>query len=267
MILVLEYIMVLHILTMVVLRQLVLLVYNTNIKHIKSNNLDLRYEQYFDAEDYFMVGGFYKYLINPIEWQIDTSNFSLSTFEPLNVPKATNYGIEIIFTKHFRNFAINGNYSYTKSSVTTPKENYYVDPVKGWTKDFVTQNRPLQGQSDHIANLSILYKSVKNGLEAQLSWVYTGNRIEYVSNFYNLDYWSKATSQLDFSINYKVGKRITFFGKATNLLNTPTILELHNNAGEYYFNKANYPGQTDKNNVIVQRDVYNQTFILGLRFK
>ena len=142
-----------------------------------------------------------------------------------------------------------------------------MDPVTGWTKKFVTQTRPLQGQSDHIANLSVLYKSVKKGLEAQLSWVYTGKRIETVSNFYNLDYWSKATSQLDFSINYKVAKRVTLFGKATNLLNTPTILELHNNAGGYYYGKANYPGQTNKNVITVQRDVYNQTFIIGIRFK
>jgi outer membrane receptor protein involved in Fe transport len=240
---------------------------NPNIQHIQSSNVDLRFEQYFDAEDYFMVGGFYKYLTNPIEWQIDTTNFALNVFEPKNVDHATNYGLELIFTKHFKNFAINGNYSYTKSSVTTAKELYYVDPVTGWTKKFVTQTRPLQGQSDHIANLSILYKSVKKGLEAQLSWVYTGKRIETVSNFYNLDYWTRATSQLDFSINYKVAKRVTLFGKATNLLNTPTILELHDNAGGYYYGKGNYPGQTNKNAITVQRDVYNQTFIIGIRFK
>ncbi len=240
---------------------------NSSIQHIQSSNVDLRYEQYFDAEDYFMVGGFYKYLTNPIEWQIDTTNFALNVFEPKNVDHATNYGLELIFTKHFKNFAINGNYSYTKSSVTTGKEYYYVDPVLGWHKKFVSQTRPLQGQSDHIANLSVLYKSVKKGLEAQLSWVFTGKRIETVSNFYNLDYWSKATSQLDFSISYKVAKRLTLFGKATNLLNNPTILELHNNAGGYYYGKANYPGQTNKNVVTVQRDVYNQTFIIGIRFK
>ena len=240
---------------------------NPNIKHIQSTNFDLRYEQYFDAEDYFMVGGFYKYIVNPIEWQIDTSTFSLSTFEPFNVPNATNYGLELIFTKHFKNFAINGNYSYTKSSVTTAKENYYVDPINGWTKNFVKQTRPLQGQSDHIANLAILYKSVKKGLEAQLSWVYTGQHIETVSNFYNLDYWAKATSQLDFSLNIKMGRRFAIFGKANNLLNTPTILELHNNAGGYYYGKANYPGQNNPKVITVEKDVYDQTFIIGLRFK
>jgi hypothetical protein len=53
----------------------------------------------------------------------------------------------------------------------------------------------------------------------------------------------------------------------TNLTNNPTVLELHNTANGYYFNNINYPGQTSKNSIIVQHDIFNQSFIVGFRFK
>ena len=240
---------------------------NSNIKHIQSNNADIRYEQYFNAEDYFMVGSFYKYIINPIEYEVTQISNSQYDYQPQNVGNATNYGAELIFTRHYRNFAINGNYSYTKSSITTPKLVYAVDKNGNYVKYYMNQTRPLQGQSDHIANLSLLYESVKKGIQAQLSWVYTGQRIEYISAYYGLDYWQKATSQLDFSVDFKISKRVTLFGRATNLLNNPTILELHNTANGYYYNNVNYPGQTSRKSIIVQKDTYNQTFIFGFRFK
>jgi len=241
---------------------------NPNIKHIQSNNVDLRYEQYFGFEDYFMVGTFYKNIINPIEYgliQISTGQF---VYQPQNFGNATNYGAELIFTKHFRNFGINGNYSFTKSSITTTKTVFAPGSNGGNYVVYNTnQTRPLQGQSDHIANLALLYKGLKNKLEAELSWVYTGKRIEYISPFKDLDYWQKATSQVDLSVDFRTSKRFTLFAKVTNLTNNPTILELHNTANGYYFNNINYPGQNSKNSIIVQHDVFNQTFILGFRFK
>jgi len=239
---------------------------NDTIKHVQSHNADLRYEQYFGLEDYVMLGTFYKYIINPIEHglvQVSTSDY---VYTPQNFGNATNYGFEFVFTKHFRNFAINGNYSYTKSSITTTK-NVFADDSTGHPVVYVsTQTRPLQGQSDHIANLSLLYKNIKHRIEAQVSWVYTGQRIEYVSAFKGLDYWQRATSQIDFSGSIKASKRITLFAKITNLTNNPTELELHTTAGGYYYNR-NYPGQTSKNSIIVEHDVFNQSFIIGFRFK
>ncbi len=240
---------------------------NPDIKRIQSHNADLRYEHYFGFEDYFMIGSFYKYLINPIEFglvQITTGQF---VYQPQNFGNATNYGLELTFTKHFRNFGINGNYSYTKSSITTTKTVFAQDNSGNYIKYNTMQTRPLQGQSDHIANLSLLYKSIKRGIEAELSWVYTGKRIAYISPYKDLDYWQRATSQLDFSLDVKASRRITLFMKVTNLTNNPTILELRNTAKGYYFNNVNYPGQTSSNSIIVQHDNFNQSFFVGFRFK
>jgi hypothetical protein len=129
------------------------------------------------------------------------------------------------------------------------------------------QTRPLQGQSDHIGNLSLLYKSIKSGIEAELSWVYTGQRIEIVSPYKGLDYWQNPTSQLDFSLNVKASKKVTLFAKATNLTNNPLVLELHTTANGYYFNNINYPDQNNTKAIIVRRDTFNQSFFIGFRIK
>ena len=214
-----------------------------------------------------MAGTFYKYIINPIEFAFQTQTTSQFVLEPENFGNATNYGAELVFTKHFKNFGIRGNYSYTKSSITTSKLVYTKDNNGNYVIFNSTQTRPLQGQSDHIANVSLLYKSIKEGIEAEVSWVYTGQRIEIVSPFKNLDYWQKATSQIDFSLNVKASKRVTLFAKVTNLTNNPLILELHTAANGYYFNNIHYPDQFSKNNIIVRHDNFNQTFFAGFRFK
>ncbi|MDE3212959.1 MAG: TonB-dependent receptor, partial [Bacteroidota bacterium] len=240
---------------------------NPNIKHVQSNNLDLRFEHYYGAEDYFMVGTFYKYIINPIESAFQSQTTSQFVLEPVNFGNATNYGAELVFTKHFRNFGIRGNYSYTKSSITTSKLVYTKDSNGNYVIYNSTQTRPLQGQSDHIANLSLLYRNIKRGVEAEVSWVYTGQRIEIVSPFKNLDYWQKATSQVDFSLNVKASKRVTLFAKVSNLTNNPLVLELHTNANGYYFNNPNYPGQNNKNYIETRHDNFNQSFIIGFRLR
>ena len=240
---------------------------NPDIKHVQSHNADLRYEHYFGAEDYFMIGTFYKYIINPIEFAFQTQTTSQFVLEPENFGNATNYGAELVFAKHFRNFGIRGNYSYTKSSITTSKLVYTKDNSGNYIIYNSTQTRPLQGQSDHIGNLSLLYKSIKNGIEAEVSWVYTGQRIEIVSPFKDLDYWQKATSQIDLSLNVKASKRVTLFAKVTNLTNNPLVLELHTTADGYYFNNINYPDQTSKNNIIVRHDNFNQSIFIGFRLK
>ena len=127
---------------------------------------------------------------------------------------------------------------------------------------YANQTRPLQGQSDHIGNLSLLYKNPKNGFDGQLSLVYTGKRINVVSPYLGLDFWQRATTQLDFSAEKKLNKRFTAFIKVTNLLNNPIIVDvLHANT------LLGRPEQTDASKILVQKDVFNQTYMAGLRFK
>ena len=59
-----------------------------------------------------------------------------------------------------------------------------------------------------------------------------------------------------------VVKQWSFFIKATNLLNNHLYQDiLHTN------NLLGYPNETDPNKILVQKDVFNQSFLLGFRLK
>jgi hypothetical protein len=95
-----------------------------------------------------------------------------------------------------------------------------------------------------------------------LSWVYTGKRINIVSPFLGLDYWQRGTSQLDFSSEKKIGDRFSMYLKVTNLLNNPIVVEVLKPN-----NIRNLPEQNRDDRIMVQKDIFQRTYLLGLRFK
>ena len=127
----------------------------------------------------------------------------------------------------------------------------------------VNQTRPLYGQSAHVANLSLLYKDVKNGWNAQFAVSYTGDRISYVSQYLNNDLWQKGYLQGDFSIEKRIQK-LTIYLKANNLFNTKIIefIKLGDNIN------AGFPMQNPKSGeTLINQEFYGQTFLLGVRYK
>ena len=181
----------------------------------------------------------------------------------------------MVFAKYLVFWGLSGKYTYTHSAITTPKCVYYRDPSGNLTYAYAgqktaeypsapTHSRPLQGQSDHVANLAGLYKNADLGLDVQLAGVYTGRRINIVSAYRNLDQWQRATLQLDFSAEQRLPNHLTVFAKMTNLLNTPTILEIpttNNLAGQ------NLPNQDRADRVFIQRDDFGRTYLLGLHYR
>ncbi len=180
-----------------------------------------------------------------------------------------------MFTKYIRRWGLTGNYTYTHSTITTTKRVYYRDASGSLvtadagspTADYPvapTQARPLQGQSDHIGNLALLYKDEARGLDAQLAVVYTGRRLVAVSPYRDLDQWQRATTQLDFSAEARLPFHLTAFLKVTNLLNTATVVEvMQTPTGDL----RTAPGQDRADRILVQRDVYNRSYLLGVRFR
>ncbi len=244
---------------------------NYKIKHTVADNIDLRYEYFPKGNEHLLAGIFYKNIVNPIEYGFEQVGNNSYTYKPQNFGTATNYGFELVFAKYVKNWGISGNYTYTHSEITTTKRVYYRDakgaiqnapPVTAEYPTAPTQTRPLQGQSDHIANLSLIYKNAKLGIDAQLSGVYTGARINVVSAYRDLDYWQKATTQLDFSAEKRINKQFSAFFKTTNLLDNPIIVEvLHTNT------IRTLPEQYSDNSILVQKDAFSRTFLLGVRYK
>ncbi len=235
---------------------------NPQLKHATSKNLDFRYEFFPKNVDQLLVGMFYKEITNPIETAIKFNGTSSATLMPSNFGNATNFGIEMAFTKYWGEFGVSGNYTYTNSKITTSKLYYDTNFVATQT----TQTRPLQGQSPNIANLSTLYKSKKLKLDIQLAGVYTGKKITFLSPYKDLDYWQKGMFTLDLSIEKKIFKYFSIYLKASNLLNTPVRVEIYQ-PNIYTTGKFALTEQTRTDRVTVQKDYYGQTFLFGIRLK
>lgn len=238
---------------------------NADLRPAIGHSVDLRYEYFPTALDQILVGAFYKRLIDPIEYgfaQVTTENPEpeLNRILPQNYDNATNFGLELDATRYFNRFGIRLNYTYTNSSITTNK--IVLNP--GTTAPtVVNQNRPLQGQSAHVGNISFLWKDQKHHLDAQIVLNYTGERIAVVSPFLDADHLMRPMTLLDFSVE-KGLKRFVLFAKVNNILNTPY---------ELYVNKPlavpedPYPYQEDPYAYgNVRRDLYGASYRLGVRY-
>jgi hypothetical protein len=245
---------------------------NPYIKHTVIDNFDVRYELFPKGLDQFMIGAFYKLINNPIEYAFapystTSGNYGATPIlSPQNFGTANNFGVELVFRKYFGNFGVSGNYTFTNSVINATKLYVYLTPDNATKFTNVPDRRPLQGQSAHIANFSLLYKSAKNKTDAQLALVYTGERINTLSQYKGFDNWEKPTTNLDFSAQHQFGKHYIIYVKANNLLNTPfrLIIKQHNNA---YHTKTQLPFQESTDYMTVQYDRYYASYSLGFRFK
>ncbi|HEY1200228.1 MAG TPA: TonB-dependent receptor, partial [Niastella sp.] len=238
---------------------------NPNLKRTTADNFDLRYELYPKGLDQLLAGVFYKRLKNPIEYALEDEGTN-TYYLPDNFGNATNYGFELDLAKYFRWFGIKANYTFTDSRITTSKVKRY-STATGQSTEAVDQTRPLQGQSKHIANLSLLIKDdTYTGLNAQLAFNYTGRRINTVSQFLNNDIWQKGFAQMDFSIEKKLARRWFVYAKINNILNTPYELEIRQ---PYTGNDitGDVPHQSVGKNVFVRKDTYGANYLLGVKFK
>ncbi|REL37629.1 TonB-dependent receptor [Rhodohalobacter sp. SW132] len=238
---------------------------NADLKPSIGHNADLRYEFFPSSVDQLLVGVFYKRIIDPIEYgfpQVQSAEESPRTNRilPQNFDDAVNFGVEFDLTKYFNRFGVRMNYTFTQSEITTNK----IVINQDWSRSLVNQTRPLQGQSDHVGNISLLFKDQARQFDAQLVFNYTGERIAFVSPFYEADHYMRPMTQMDVSLEKGFNSGLTLFVKANNLLNTPYQL---------YVNKPlavpddPYPYQTDPTNVgFVRRDLFGQSYRVGIRY-
>ena len=245
----------------------------SQLNHTTADNLDLRYELFSDKADQILLGGFYKNIQNPIEFAVGPTPGKATAQQllPRNFGNANNFGFEALVTKYVGSFGVSASYTFTQSQITSTKSFTYRDTATGQIKSKqVSDTRPLQGQSKHIGNISFMYKNPKIGLDLQAAFVYTGERIALVSPNLGLDYWQSPTSQLDFSFEKKIVSKLSIYGKLNNLTNTPYTLQLHQSYNAYVSQSGAraLPLQTDASNkIIVQKDYFKATYLLGIRYK
>ncbi len=240
---------------------------NPYLRRTTVQNLDLRYEWFTKSTDELLVGVFYKLITDPIEYSFVRAGSSKLNLQPQNFGDATNYGFEMVLIKYIKTFGVSANYTYTKSKITTNKQNYYIDGNSNIVSDVVEQTRPLQGQADHIANLSLLYKNPEIGLDLQVSGIYTGRLISQVSPYFGLDYWEYPVTTVDLSFEKKISKKINLsvYGKARNIFNAKAITRIRRE-NTYYDGTFKLPEQDDPHTIVVRKEEYRPNYLLGIRY-
>ncbi|MBW4890689.1 TonB-dependent receptor [Mucilaginibacter sp. HMF5004] len=232
---------------------------NVLIKHATADNFDLRYELFPKANEQILIGAFYKKIYNPIEYGFTGVKFD--TYSPQNFGDATNYGIEVVFEKYMGNFGLRANYTYTNSSITTTKFQTFNNQT---VAQLPLQTRPLQGQSANIANAALLYKNTKKGIDVQIAWQFTGERIALVSPVYEFDQWQKGLNTFDLSAEKRFKKHFAIFVKVQNLLNTPDEIYIKQpTTGNAAPVSYQVPGSSQ---TLASKSLYGQNYQLGLRY-
>lgn len=237
---------------------------NKNLKRAVIDNIDLRWEYFPTNNEQIMVGVFYKHIKNPIEYAYYSPNGRQFGYGPANLGNATNWGVEADFIKYIRNFGIKANYTYTHSAITTAKTLFVTDDNGTLTRQQIDQTRPLVNQAPHVANLSLLYKSVRYNWDFQLSGTYTGEKIVIASHYLDSDYWEGGAFSLDVSAEKRFKCGVSLFAKANNLLMTQTerYIKTTNPYNASFDHQDSKSGRT-----LIRRDSNGTNLLIGVRYK
>lgn len=221
---------------------------NPKLKRTKITNLDLRYELYNKPGEVFSAGIFYKHFNDPIEQLFNEGIGGASTFNFQNADKAYSTGVEIEFRKNLdfistrlKNLTFQSNVAIIKSKVTDTT---------------LKINRSLQGQSNYVVNLGMLYDVPKYGLNATLLFNLIGERIFLVGDkaagASSPDVYEAPRPLLDFQLAKKILK-----GRSEIKMNISDIL----NRKQYFYQNANNSDAFQKNT-----DAYRFTRRFGTTF-
>lgn len=178
---------------------------NPDLKRALITSYDLRWEWFLSPEEILSVSLFYKDIEDPIErirFPTANDNFQ-SSFQ--NSLEAQNYGVELEARKNLgfihsllSPFSLFANYTFVDSEVKIRPEGFR-------TVSLTSQTRPLQGQSDHVANLIVEYNLKKWDFVARLLYNYVGERISDVGVGGRPDILEEPSNWLDFILMKRFG--------------------------------------------------------------
>jgi outer membrane receptor protein involved in Fe transport len=185
---------------------------------------------YPKSGEVFTLGAFYKHFENPIEMIYNFGTGGSSVFNFANPESADAYGAEIEFRKKLdfsqalKNFTFQANGSYIYSRVKDSK---------------LALDRPLQGQSPFLINMSLMYDLEKSGLTATLLYNQIGKRVTYVGSQDQPDIYESSRPVFDFQITKKLANN-----KAELRLNVQDIL----NRTLYFYQNPDGNTKLDRTN-------------------
>jgi TonB-dependent receptor len=189
---------------------------NPELKPIRSDNLDLAVEKYFNPTTSVYLTGFLKQ-VDGFETTISNpevhDGFTYQVSRPQNGAAATINGFEVGYQQFYdflpswlSGFGAQANYTYIDSE--TPST-------------ILGQNVPLQNLSKHSYNLIGMYE--KGPFSARVAYNWRDTFLSEIRNIVGvgaLPIYTNSYGWLDASVGYRINDHFTFTIEGMNLLNT-----------------------------------------------
>lgn len=189
----------------------------SDLKPVRIDNYDLRFETYFKSGDNASVSVFYKDFRNHIEL-LNSGGYTWQ-----NADKSHVVGIELegkkILTKHFQAGA---NISWVKSESNLVR--YRVEKSSGPPQYIPvdTLSRTMFGQAPYVVNAFFTYTADSLGLGVTLSYNIQGARLVIVSdNPITPDIYELPRNMVDLKVTKKLGKHFGVSVTVKDLFNIP----------------------------------------------
>jgi outer membrane receptor protein involved in Fe transport len=188
------------------------------------DNIDLRWEYYFNPGEMISISGFYKNIDKPIELiqDVEAGNTEIILG---NAPNATLTGLEIeavkklSFVSFLKDFTLGGNFTLVDSKVEIPDS---VIGIRRITDPEAKDTRPLQGQAPFIINLFLGYENETSRTSANLNFNTTGSKLFLVTkpNGATPYIYEEPFPSLNFNISKGFGKNINVEFSVKNIFNS-----------------------------------------------
>jgi len=201
-------------------------VWDGNLKTTDINNIDLRWELFQEAGQFFSVSGFYKGFKNPIE--IVQYVQAANNFQPRNVGDGMVLGAELELVKNLefvnpvvKDFSFNFNMTLAKSSIKMSATEYTSRINNARVGETVKDTRDMSGQAPYLINSGFSYKNPINKLEVGFFYNVQGRTLQYVGIADRPDVYSVPFHSLNFNANFPFAKddKCSLGIKVSNLLN------------------------------------------------
>jgi outer membrane receptor protein involved in Fe transport len=191
---------------------------NPELRRATIDHADVRWEWYPRDGESVSAGVFFKYFDHPIESVVAVSAVSGSVGTFANATSATNYGLEVdarqrldIVHEALSDVYLSGNVAAIVSEVD-------LSDTEG---NQTSTERPLQGQSPWVVNLTASYENPDLRTNVSLLYNVFGPRIVDVGTSGIPDTYEMPVHQLDLVYTQGIGKHFSTRLKATNLLDWP----------------------------------------------
>lgn len=184
---------------------------NPNLKQATLDGLDLRWEMFPRGGEVIAASAFYKRIDSPIERIVQPTTDFRSSF--VNADSATLYGVELELRRSLGQlWSINTNLAHIRSAVNVGTHQLSV---------VTNTERPLEGQSDNVANLAMQFYHPRWGTMFRVLGAYSGERLTEAGAFGLPDIYESAFTSFDFVVSqslepYAKGLEVKLAG--TNLL-------------------------------------------------